>query len=163
MPVGEAFVPGTPARRHRPANGTAFEEATGCGSSACSNRGWTSRPAPRRPGARRARFSASTGPAATISAAKPCSRGAATAWSAPQIRYGTLGGFLAGQALSNFSDADADTDSMEFGGAIGSTGGQRIPQVRYTLAGPYGSAFSVSAENPFTDDDPSRAARVRTK
>jgi hypothetical protein len=70
----------------------------------------------------------------------------------PRLRfaYGTLGGFLAGQALSNFSDADADTESMEFGGAIGSTGGQRIPQVRYTVPGPYGSAFSVSAENPWT-------------
>jgi hypothetical protein len=70
----------------------------------------------------------------------------------PRLRfaYGTLGGFLAGQALSNFSDADADTESMEFGGAMGSTGGQRIPQVRYTAPGPYGSAFSVSAENPYT-------------
>ncbi len=70
----------------------------------------------------------------------------------PRLRYayGTLGGFLGGQAISNFSDADADTESMEFGGAQGSTGGQRIPQVRYTIAGPYGSAFSVSAENPFT-------------
>ena len=70
----------------------------------------------------------------------------------PRLRYayGTLGGFLAGQAISNFSDADADTESMEFGGALGSTGGMRIPQVRYTFAGPYGSAFSVSAENPFT-------------
>ena len=30
----------------------------------------------------------------------------------PRLRfaYGTLGGFLAGQALSNFSDADADTE-----------------------------------------------------
>src|SRR6516162_1204664 len=70
----------------------------------------------------------------------------------PRLRYayGTLGGFLAGQAISNFSDADADTESMEFGGAAGSTGGQRIPQVRYTIAGPYGSAFSVAAEQPFT-------------
>jgi hypothetical protein len=70
----------------------------------------------------------------------------------PRLRfaYGTLGGFLGGQALSNFSDADADTESMEFGGAMGSTGGQRIPQVRYTLAGPWGSAFSVSAESPWT-------------
>jgi hypothetical protein len=68
----------------------------------------------------------------------------------PRLRfaYGTLGGFLAGQAISNFSDADADTESMEFGGAMGSTGGARIPQVRYTLAGPWGSAFSVSAEQP---------------
>ncbi|HUC73003.1 MAG TPA: DcaP family trimeric outer membrane transporter [Stellaceae bacterium] len=70
----------------------------------------------------------------------------------PRLRYayGTLGGFLGGQAISNFSDADADTESMEFGGAEGSTGGMRIPQVRYTIAGPYGSAFSVSAENPYT-------------
>jgi Porin subfamily/DcaP outer membrane protein len=70
----------------------------------------------------------------------------------PRLRfaYGTLGGFLAGQAISNFSDADADTESMEFGGTMGSTGGMRIPQVRYTLAGPYGSAFSVSAEQPYT-------------
>src|SRR5499427_5489605 len=64
--------------------------------------------------------------------------------------YGTLGGFLGGQALSNFSDADADTESMDFGGAMGSTGGQRIPQARYTLAGPWGSAWSASAEEPFT-------------
>src|SRR5215469_13313514 len=70
----------------------------------------------------------------------------------PRLRfaYGTLGAFLAGQAISNFSDADADTESMEFGGAMGSTGGQRIPQVRYTIAGPWGSSFSVSAEQPFS-------------
>ncbi|HEY3912550.1 MAG TPA: DcaP family trimeric outer membrane transporter [Stellaceae bacterium] len=70
----------------------------------------------------------------------------------PRLRfaYGTLGGFLAGQALSNFSDADADTESMDFGGIEGSTGGNRIPQVRYTIAGPYGSAFSMSAEQPTT-------------
>ncbi|MGC2525589.1 MAG: DcaP family trimeric outer membrane transporter [Stellaceae bacterium] len=70
----------------------------------------------------------------------------------PRLRfaYGTLGGFLGGQALSNFSDADADTESMEFGGAIGSTGGQRIPQVRYTYPLAYGGAISVSAENPWT-------------
>jgi hypothetical protein len=68
----------------------------------------------------------------------------------PRLRfaYGTLGGFLGGQAISNFSDSDADTESLSFGGAMGSTGGQRIPQVRYTLAGPYGSAWSVSAEQP---------------
>jgi len=70
----------------------------------------------------------------------------------PRFRfgYGTLGGFLAGQAISNFSDSDADTESMDFGGAMGSTGGRRIPQVRYTIAGPWGSAFSVSAESPTT-------------
>jgi hypothetical protein len=70
----------------------------------------------------------------------------------PRLRfaYGTLGGFLAGQAISNFADADADTESVEFGGAMGSTGGRRIPQVRYTLVGPWGSAWSVSAESPTT-------------
>jgi porin-like protein len=70
----------------------------------------------------------------------------------PRLRfaYGTLGGFLAGQAISNFADADADTESMDFGGAMGSTGGQRIPQVRYTIVGPWGSAWSVSAEQPWT-------------
>ena len=68
-------------------------------------------------GAKRGPSSNSTGPAATISAARPCSRAAATAC-IPRLRfaYGTLGGFLAGQAISNFSDADADTESMEFGG-----------------------------------------------
>jgi hypothetical protein len=68
----------------------------------------------------------------------------------PRLRfaYGTLGGFLAGQAISNFSDSDADTESMEFGGAMGSTGGNRIAQVRYTIAGPWGSAWSASAETP---------------
>jgi hypothetical protein len=70
----------------------------------------------------------------------------------PRFRfgYGTLGNFLAGQAVSNFSDSDADTESMSFGGAMGSTGGQRIPQVRYTIVGPWGSAWSVSAEQPWT-------------
>jgi hypothetical protein len=70
----------------------------------------------------------------------------------PRLRfaYGTLGGFLGGQAISNFSDADADTESLSFGGAMGSTGGLRIPQARYTLAGPWGSAWSVSAEQPFS-------------
>jgi len=70
----------------------------------------------------------------------------------PRLRfaYGTLGAFLGGQAVSNFSDGDADTESLSFGGAMGSTGGQRIPQVRYTIAGPWGSSFSVSAEQPFS-------------
>jgi hypothetical protein len=68
----------------------------------------------------------------------------------PRLRYsyGTLGGFLGGQALSNFSDSDADPESLEFGNVMGSTGGARIPQVRYTIAGPWGSAWSASAEQP---------------
>src|SRR5204863_8506489 len=91
----------------------------------------------------------STSPAATISVARPLQQDGGDSL-LPRFRfgYGTLGGFLAGQAISNFSDSDADTESMSFGGAMGSTGGHRIPQVRYTLAGPWGSAFSVSAESP---------------
>jgi len=39
----------------------------------------------------------------------------------PRLRYayGTLGGFLAGQANSNFADPDADPPSQEFGGQVG--------------------------------------------
>jgi hypothetical protein len=71
----------------------------------------------------------------------------------PRLRYayGTLGGFLAGQANSNFEDSDANPETLDFGGPAGEAGVVRIPQVRYTLAGPYGAAFSVSAETPETD------------
>jgi Porin subfamily/DcaP outer membrane protein len=65
--------------------------------------------------------------------------------------YGTLGGFLAGQANSNFSDPDANAEVLDFGGPIGQAGVTRIPQIRYTIAGPWGSAWSVSAETPETD------------
>jgi hypothetical protein len=71
----------------------------------------------------------------------------------PRLRYayGTLGGFLAGQAKSNFSDADAEPETLDFGGPVGEAGVVRVPQVRYTIAGPYGSAFSVSLETPQTN------------
>ncbi len=71
----------------------------------------------------------------------------------PRLRYayGTLGGVLAGQANSNFSDPDAGPETIDFGGNVGEAGVVRIPQVRYTYAGPYGSAFSASIETPQTD------------
>ena len=71
----------------------------------------------------------------------------------PRLRYayGTLGGFLAGQANSNFSDPDANPETLDFGGPAGLAGLTRVPQVRYTYAGPWGSAWSVSAETPETD------------
>jgi hypothetical protein len=71
----------------------------------------------------------------------------------PRLRYayGTLGGFLAGQANSNFEDADANPETLDFGGPAGEAGLVRVPQLRYTLAGPYGSAFSLAAETPETD------------
>ncbi len=74
----------------------------------------------------------------------------------PRLRfaYATLGGLLAGQANSNFSDPDADSENINFGGMVGSPGVTRIPQVRYTWPlAPWGAlgALSVSAEAPETD------------
>jgi hypothetical protein len=71
----------------------------------------------------------------------------------PRLRYayGTLGGFLAGQANSNFADPDANAETLDFGGPTGQAGVVRIPQIRYTYAGPWGSAWSISAETPETD------------
>ncbi len=75
---------------------------------------------------------------------------------APRLRfaYATLGGFLAGQANSNFSDPDANGETLDFGGNVGEPGVVRIPQVRYTMPlAPWGvaGALSVSAEQPETD------------
>ncbi|HWB50991.1 MAG TPA: hypothetical protein VG651_17905, partial [Stellaceae bacterium] len=71
---------------------------------------------------------------------------------APRIRYayGTLGGLLAGQATSNFSDPDANAEVIDFGGNVGEPGHVRVPQVRYTMPAYWGSSFSVSAETPET-------------
>jgi hypothetical protein len=65
-----------------------------------------------------------------------------------------LGGFLAGQANSNFSDPDASAEVIDFGGTFGDPGVVRVPQVRYTTPlEPYGllGALSFSAETPETD------------
>src|SRR5579864_6545422 len=72
---------------------------------------------------------------------------------APRLRYayGTLGGFLAGQATSNFSDPDANGETLDFGGNVGEPGRVRTPQVRYTMPVPFGGSFSVSAETPETE------------
>jgi hypothetical protein len=71
----------------------------------------------------------------------------------PRTRYfyGTLGGFLAGQSNSNFRDAEAEPELLAIDGAPGQAGVQRVPQVRYTYNGPWGSAWSVALENPDTD------------
>ena len=70
----------------------------------------------------------------------------------PRIRYayGTLGGLLAGQASSNFSDPDANTETIDFGGDAGTPGVVRLPQIRYTMPAWWGASFSVSAESPET-------------
>jgi Porin subfamily len=68
--------------------------------------------------------------------------------------YGTLGGWLGGQANSNFSDSDAGLETITFGGLVGGSGPSRLPQLRYTmpLSG-WGlpGALSFSAETPETD------------
>jgi hypothetical protein len=71
----------------------------------------------------------------------------------PRLRYayGTLGGLLAGQATSNFSDPDANGETLDFGGPAGLPGVVRIPQIRYTMPAWWGSSFSVSAETPETN------------
>jgi hypothetical protein len=71
----------------------------------------------------------------------------------PRVKYfyGTLGGFLAGQANSNFSDNDAGPETIDFGGDVGQAGPVRTAQVRYTYPGPWGSAWSAAFEQPDTD------------
>jgi hypothetical protein len=74
----------------------------------------------------------------------------------PRLRhaYGTIGPLLFGQANSNFNDADAGMESLQFGGLIGSGGPSRVPQIRWTqpLAG-WGllGALSLAAESPETE------------
>ena len=72
---------------------------------------------------------------------------------APRLRYayGTLGGLLAGQATSNFSDPDANAETLDFGGNVGDPGHVRVPQVRYTMPAWWGGSFSMSAEVGETD------------
>jgi hypothetical protein len=64
--------------------------------------------------------------------------------------YGTLGGWLAGQANSNFEDPDANAEVIDFGGNVGEPGRVRVAQLRYTmpLSWAWGGALSFSAENP---------------
>ncbi len=71
----------------------------------------------------------------------------------PRLRYayGTLGGFLAGQANSNFRDSDAEAEILALDGSPGQAGTQRMPQVRYTINGPWGSAWAMALETPETD------------
>ena len=70
----------------------------------------------------------------------------------PRLRYayGTLGGFLAGQATSNFSDPDANGETLDFGGNVGEPGHVRVPQIRYTMPSWWGASLSFSAEQPMT-------------
>jgi hypothetical protein len=68
----------------------------------------------------------------------------------PRLRkaYATMGGLLAGQETGIFHDPDADAEFLDFGGAASSAGRARVPQVKYTYQGPYGTVFAAGFENP---------------
>src|SRR5438132_2872518 len=58
--------------------------------------------------------------------------------------YGTMGGLLVGQETGCFHDPDADAEFVDTGGGAATAGRARVPQVRYTYQGPYGSVFTVA-------------------
>jgi hypothetical protein len=74
---------------------------------------------------------------------------------APRLKYayGTLGGWLVGQANPNFADPDANGETLDFGGNVGEPGRVRVTQIRYTqpLAWSWGGALSFSAASPDTE------------
>ena len=78
-----------------------------------------SRPARPRLGVKRGHLSNSTLPAATISAPTLLTHVSDSLIPRLRYAYGTLGGFLAGQANSNFADPDANPETLDFGGPGG--------------------------------------------
>ncbi len=68
----------------------------------------------------------------------------------PRLRkaYGTIGGFLVGQETGIFHDPDADAEFADFGGGAATSGRARVPQVKYTYQGPYGTVWAIGIENP---------------
>ena len=64
--------------------------------------------------------------------------------------YGTLGPLLAGQTTDLFRDADAEGETLDFGGDS-TTGRTRDPQVRYTFDFGNGLTWAVDAQNPQTN------------
>ena len=62
--------------------------------------------------------------------------------------YAVLGGLLAGQDTGIMHDPDADAEYVDQGGEATSNGRARVPQVRYTYAGPYGTVFNFGVEQP---------------
>jgi hypothetical protein len=65
--------------------------------------------------------------------------------------YATFGGLLAGQDSGTMVDNDSEPELVDFGGATGVNGRSRIPQVRYTFAGPYGISLAVAGEQPVAE------------
>jgi hypothetical protein len=77
------------------------------------------------------------------------SQGVTSAW-LPRLRkaYGTMGPLLAGQETGIFHDPDADAELLDFGGGASSAGRARVPQVKYTYQGPYGTVLTAGFETP---------------
>jgi hypothetical protein len=75
--------------------------------------------------------------------------GVASGW-LPRLRkaYATLGALEAGQDTGILHDPDADPELVDTGGEATAAGRARVPQVRYTYAGPYGTVFRAGIENP---------------
>jgi hypothetical protein len=65
-----------------------------------------------------------------------------------RLAYGTLGPFLAGQTAPLFRDPTAEIETLDFGGAIGTAGPLRQPEVRYTLALVNGVSVAIALDNP---------------
>src|SRR5206468_4573420 len=65
--------------------------------------------------------------------------------------YAALGGLLVGQDSGTMVDNDSEPELVDFGGATGLNGRTRIPQVRYTFAGPYGISLALAAEQPVAE------------
>ena len=74
-------------------------------------------------------------------------QGVASSW-LPRFRkgYAVLGGLEAGQDTGILHDPDSDPELVDFGGEASSNGRARVPQVRYTYAGPYGTVFIGGVE-----------------
>jgi hypothetical protein len=72
----------------------------------------------------------------------------------PRLRhaYGQARNFLVGQTFSNFMDADAATDQLDFHGPNAWVT-IRNPQFRYSLLVANKTTFSISAEKPTSDVD----------
>ena len=80
------------------------------------------------------------------------------------LAYGTLGGFLAGQAVSLWADNDAVIESVDPTGHVATMDGlsQRQPQFRYTYAMPNGISIAGSIENPEAEGISSAGAPFTT-
>jgi hypothetical protein len=65
--------------------------------------------------------------------------------------YATLGGLLVGQDSGTMVDNDSEAELIDTGGDTGANGRARIPQVRYTYAGPYGTSLALAIEQSLSE------------